>query len=193
VDSSGAIRDGDELIAMCARHLSSAGGLDGVVVTVMSNYGFHEAMREAGIQVAVTPVGDRHVAGQLTDRGWSLGGEQSGHIMWSEYAPTGDGIAAALLVMRALGHRDLRAAIPMRKLPQVLRNVEIADREGLGDAAAVWEAVDRESAALEGRGRVLVRPSGTEPLVRVMVEAPTSEESEEICERLVNVIAKELS
>jgi phosphoglucosamine mutase len=193
VDSSGEVRDGDELIALCATHLSRNGALPGgVVVTVMSNYGFHEAMREAGIEVAVTPVGDRHVADQLTDRSWPLGGEQSGHIIWSEYAPTGDGIAAALLVMSALGSRDLRDAIPMRKLPQVLRNVEIGDREALGDAAAVWEAVDRESAALEDRGRVLVRPSGTEPLVRVMVEAPTADESQEICERLAEMIAREL-
>jgi phosphoglucosamine mutase len=150
-------------------------------------------MREAEIHVAVTPVGDRHVADQLTDRGWSLGGEQSGHIIWSEYAPTGDGIAAALLVMRALGDRDLRAAIPMRKLPQVLRNVEIADREAVADAVAVWKAVDRENAALEGRGRVLVRSSGTEPLVRVMVEAPTEEESKEVCDRLADLICEELA
>jgi phosphoglucosamine mutase len=194
VDSSGQVRDGDELIALCATHLSQIAALPGgIVVTVMSNYGLHEAMREAGIDVATTPVGDRHVADQLTDKRWSLGGEQSGHIIWSEYAPTGDGIAAALLAMRALGNRDLGAAIPMRKLPQVLRNVEIADRETLGDAAMVWEAVDRENAALQGRGRVLVRPSGTEQLVRVMVEAPTEEESREICERLVNLIADELT
>ena len=194
VDSSGTIRDGDELIALCAMHLSKREELaGGVVVTVMSNYGFHEAMRAAGIDVETTPVGDRHVAGQLEERGWGLGGEQSGHIIWPEYAPTGDGIAAALLVMSALGDAQLEDAIPMRKLPQVLKNVEIADRGAIDDAAAVWEAVDRENTALEGRGRVLVRPSGTEPLIRVMVEAPTEEESEEICSRLVSLIARELS
>jgi phosphoglucosamine mutase len=194
VDSSGEIHDGDELIALCATHLSRSGALaGGVVVTVMSNYGFHDAMRDAGIEVVTTPVGDRHVAAELAERSWSLGGEQSGHIIWSEYAPTGDGVAAALLVMSALADGPLDAAIPMRKLPQVLRNVEIADRGAIDDATAVWEAVDRENAALEGRGRVLVRPSGTEPLVRVMVEAPTSEESEEICERLVDLISKELA
>jgi phosphoglucosamine mutase len=195
VDSSGAVRDGDELIALCATHLAgnAALGGGGVVVTVMSNYGFHEAMRDAGIDVATTPVGDRHVAAQIEERGWSLGGEQSGHMIWSEYAPTGDGIAAALLVMSALGDGLLDAAIPMRKLPQVLRNVEIADRGAIDEAAAVWEAVDAENTKLEGRGRVLVRPSGTEPLIRVMVEAPTGEESEEVCERLVNLISKELA
>jgi phosphoglucosamine mutase len=194
VDASGAIRDGDELIALCATHLSSSGTLGGgVAVTVMSNYGFHEAMREAGIEVATTPVGDRHVAAELEQRGWSLGGEQSGHIIWSEYGPTGDGIAAALLVMSALGGADLADAIPMRKLPQVLRNVEIADRGAIDDSTALWEAVERENAALEGRGRVLVRPSGTEPLIRVMVEAPTEGESGEICERLVTLISRELT
>jgi phosphoglucosamine mutase len=194
VDSAGEVRDGDELIALCAAHLSRTGKLGGgVVVTVMSNYGFHEAMREAGIDVATTPVGDRHVAVQLAERDWSLGGEQSGHIIWTEYGPTGDGIAAALLVMSALGDAALDDAIPMRKLPQILRNVEITNRAAIEDAQVVWEAVERENAALEGRGRVLVRTSGTEPLVRVMVEAPTPEESKEVCERLVSLISAELA
>jgi phosphoglucosamine mutase len=194
VDGSGTIRDGDELIALCATRMAAQATLaGGVVVTVMSNYGFHQAMRDAGIEVATTPVGDRHVASELVKRGWSLGGEQSGHIIWTEYGPTGDGIAAALLVMRALDGAELGDAIPMEKLPQVLENVEITDRAAIDDATAVWEAVDRENAALEGRGRVLVRPSGTEPLVRVMVEAPSSDESEEICGRLVSLISEELA
>ncbi len=194
VDADGRIRDGDELIALCARHLAETGRLDGgVAVTVMSNYGFHQAMAEAGIDVATTPVGDRHVARELEQRGWTLGGEQSGHIIWEDLGPTGDGIAAALLAMRALGDADLGPAIPMEKLPQVLENIEIADRGGLEEAASVWEAVERESGALEGRGRVLVRASGTEPLVRVMVEAPTGEECREVCARLVSVITQELT
>jgi phosphoglucosamine mutase len=194
VDAQGGIHDGDELIALCARHLADRGALDGgVAVTVMSNYGFHRAMAEAGIEVATTPVGDRHVIAELEERRWPLGGEQSGHIIWSEYGPTGDGIAAALLVMRALGDAELAAAIPMQKLPQVLENVEVADREALDSATAVWEAVDRESDALEGRGRVLVRASGTEALVRVMVEAPTETECTEVCTRLVTLIKEELA
>jgi phosphoglucosamine mutase len=159
----------------------------------MSNYGFHEAMRDAGIEVATTPVGDRHVSAELEKRNWSLGGEQSGHIIWTDYGPTGDGIAAALLVMSALGGAALADAIPMTKLPQVLENVEIADRAAVEGARGVWEAADRENAALEGRGRVLVRPSGTEPLVRVMVEAPTKADCEEISRRLVAVIANALT
>jgi len=195
VDAEGTVRDGDELIALCASHLSRSGGLEGsgVAVTVMTNYGFHDAMREAGIEVATTPVGDRHVAAELQSRGWSLGGEQSGHIIWTDYGPTGDGIAAALLVMSALGDAKLAGAVPMRKLPQVLENVEIADRSAIAEADAVWEAVDRENAALDGRGRVLVRPSGTEPLVRVMVEAPSSDECSEICQRLVAIVRQELA
>ena len=194
VDAKGGIRDGDELLALCARHLADAGGLrGGVAVTVMSNYGFHRAMAEAGIEVATTPVGDRRVIAELEGRGWALGGEQSGHIVWSEYGPTGDGIAAALLVMRALGDAELAAAIPMQKLPQMLENVEIPNPGALEQASAVWEAVERESDALEGRGRVLVRASGTEALVRVMVEAPTAEECKEVCARLVAIIRQELA
>jgi phosphoglucosamine mutase len=194
VDASGAVRDGDELIALCARHLSQGGTLNGgIAVTVMSNYGFHEAMREAGIDVAVTSVGDRNVTAELESRGWSLGGEQSGHIIWTDYGPTGDGIAAALLVMTALGDTNLADAVPMKKLPQVLENVQIADRSAIEGATVVWDAVERESAALQGRGRILVRPSGTEPLVRVMVEAPTEAECREICGRLVDLINRELA
>jgi phosphoglucosamine mutase len=194
VDRQGTIRDGDELIALCALHLAGSGRLEGgVAVTVMSNFGFHQAMADAGIEVATTPVGDRHVATELERRGWTLGGEQSGHIIWEELGPTGDGIAAALLAMRALDGADLAEAIPMRKLPQVLENVEVADRGGLERSAAVLEAVEREAAALEGRGRVLVRPSGTEALVRVMVEAPTEEECTEASARLVSLIREQLA
>ncbi len=158
----------------------------------MSNYGFHQAMAEAGIEVATTAVGDRHVSAELERRDWSLGGEQSGHLIWTEFAPTGDGIAAALLVLAALGDRDLAATRPMERLPQVLVNVEVADRDAVEGATAVWEAVEREGSELEGRGRVLVRPSGTEPLVRVMVEAPTAEEAQAVCDRLVETVRGEL-
>lgn len=194
IDGEGTVHDGDELIALVATHLSSTGELEGngVAVTVMSNYGFHDAMKEAAIEVVTTPVGDRNVSEELERRGWALGGEQSGHIIWTEYGPTGDGIAAALLVMSALAGAPLAGAIPMKKLPQVLENVEIADRGAIDDASAVWKAIDREKEGLEGRGRVLVRPSGTEPLVRVMVEAPTGDECEEICARLVALVTQEL-
>jgi phosphoglucosamine mutase len=194
VDGDGRTHDGDELIALAVRGMAGRGELGGgVAVTVMSNYGFHQAMEEAGIEVAVTNVGDRYVLDELRERGWALGGEQSGHIIDSRFVATGDGIAAALMTMRELGERSLAEVAPMEKLPQTLVNVEVADREAIAGAEAVWTAVEREGEALAGRGRVLLRPSGTEPLVRVMVEAPSADEAEAICERLVTLVRQELA
>jgi phosphoglucosamine mutase len=194
VDGAGRSHDGDELIALAARGMAARGELaGGVAVTVMSNYGFHQAMEEAGIEVAVTSVGDRYVLDELRERGWALGGEQSGHIIDTRFVATGDGTAAALATMRELAGRDLAEVAPMEKLPQVLVNVEVADREAIAGADAVWQAVESEGRALEGRGRVLLRPSGTEPLVRVMVEAPSAEEADAICERLVTLVRRELT
>lgn len=196
-DAEGRVLDGDELIALAALHLRAAGRLpgDGVAVTVMTNYGFHNAMREAGIEVAVTPVGDRYVLEELIERDWALGGEQSGHVIDRGFVPSGDGIASALLTLEALkaSGRSLRDAVPMRKLPQTLQNVRVADREAVAGADALWSAVDSANADLEGRGRVLVRASGTEPLVRVMVEAPSEAEAEEVCARLVSIVRDELA
>jgi phosphoglucosamine mutase len=194
VDGAGKVHDGDELIALAARGMAARGELGGgVVVTVMSNFGFHRAMGEAGIEVAVTQVGDRHVIDEMQRRGWALGGEQSGHIIASDFVATGDGIAAALTTMRELGGASLADAAPIEKLPQKLVNVEVAEREAIAGATAVWEAVEREGEALQGRGRVLLRPSGTEPLVRVMVEAPSAAEADEVCERLVALVREELA
>ena len=194
VDDAGRVHDGDELIALAARGRAARDELGGgVVVTVMSNFGFHRAMEEAGVEVAVTQVGDRYVIDEMRRRGWTLGGEQSGHIIASDFVATGDGIAAALMTMRELAGAPLADAAPMRKLPQTLVNVEVADREAIAGATAVWAAVEREAEALEGRGRVLLRPSGTEPLVRVMVEAPSAEEADAVCERLVALVRQELA
>lgn len=193
VDGDGRVHDGDELIALLARGKAARGELrGGVAVTVMSNYGFHRAMAEDGIEVAVAKVGDRYVLEQLRERDWELGGEQSGHIIDMDFAATGDGTAAALMAMRELDGRPLATVDAMEKLPQLLVNVEVADREAIADASAVWDAVEREGAELEGRGRVLLRPSGTEPLVRVMAEAPTAEEAEAVCNRLADLVRQEL-
>jgi phosphoglucosamine mutase len=164
-----------------------------VAVTVMTNYGFHQAMEQAGVEVATTSVGDRYVLAELLKRGWALGGEQSGHIIDTGFVPSGDGVAAALLTLEALKGEDLAQRHAMRKLPQKLVNVKIADRTALDGADGVWAAVERESAGLEGRGRVLVRPSGTEPLVRVMVEAPDADECEQVVGRLVETVERELA
>ena len=191
VDRHGAVVDGDEMIALAALHLRRAGRLpgDGVAVTVMTNFGFHSAMREAGVEVATTAVGDRYVLEALRERGWALGGEQSGHIIDMGFVPSGDGIAAALLALEGLEGGDLAERDAMDKLPQTLVNVRLADRAALDAAvAATADEVASEHAALSGRGRVLVRASGTEPLVRVMVEAPTAEEAEAVCARLAGAV-----
>ncbi len=194
VDGDGKVHDGDQLISLIATHRSRQGTLGGgVAVTVMTNYGFHNAMAEAGVEVEVTSVGDRYVTEALKEKCWVLGGEQSGHIISTDYAPTGDGIAAALMTLDALAGRRLSESGVMTKLPQTLVNVTVNDREAISAATAVWDAVDRANGELEGRGRVLLRPSGTEPLIRVMVEAPTQAEAESVCAGLVDLVKAELA
>ncbi|HEX6587048.1 MAG TPA: phosphoglucosamine mutase [Solirubrobacterales bacterium] len=193
VDGNGGLHDGDDLIALIATDLDRRGELQGgVAVTVMTNFGFVGAMEGAGIEVAQTQVGDRYVVEALLERDWRLGGEQSGHIIWTDFTPTGDGIASSLLTLRALGGQRLADAEPFERLPQRLENVRVAGRGAIQGAQGLWGAVDEENARLDGRGRVLVRPSGTEPLVRVMVEAPSEEECEAVCGRLVAVVEREL-
>jgi phosphoglucosamine mutase len=198
VDADGVVVDGDELIALAAVHLRERERLpgNGVAVTVMTNYGFHTAMAAAGVQVATTPVGDRYVLDELRRRGWALGGEQSGHIIDLGFSPSGDGIASALLTLEALSGRDLRERDAMQKLPQRLVNIRAGDRRALQaalDAESVRAAIDREQSKLSGRGRVLVRASGTEPLVRVMVEAPSQDETDEVCSRLKATVEQVLT
>jgi phosphoglucosamine mutase len=189
VDRNGVVVDGDELIALAALSLRERGRLTGgVAVTVMTNYGFHAGMREAGVEVAVTSVGDRYVLEELRNRGWSLGGEQSGHIIDMGFVPSGDGIASALLTLEALNGGDLADRAAMEKIPQRLVNVPVADRDAAMESAELAAAIARESEALEGRGRVLVRPSGTEQLVRVMVEAPSQDETDAVAARLVAIV-----
>jgi phosphoglucosamine mutase len=183
-DRTGAVVDGDELLALAVLHRKA----EGVAVTVMTNYGFHQAMREAGVNVETTQVGDRYVLEALRRTGWALGGEQSGHLIDMGFVPSGDGVAAALLTLEALQGGDLADRQAMEKLPQRLVNVRVPDRDAAMESRELADATARESQALEGRGRVLVRPSGTEQLVRVMVEAPTAEEADATCARLVAVV-----
>jgi len=193
VDRDGTVVDGDELIALAAVHYKQMGLLDGggVAVTVMTNYGFQTAMAEAGIEVATTGVGDRYVNEELRRRGWRLGGEQSGHIIDLGIGPSGDGTASALLTLEALAGADLRERHAMQKLPQRLVNIRAGSRDALTSAMEsppVKHAIDGASESLTGRGRVLVRASGTEPLIRVMVEAPSHEETDSVCAQLSQVV-----
>jgi phosphoglucosamine mutase len=193
-DRLGQVVDGDELLALATLHMRAAEKLngDGVAVTVMTNYGFHSAMEQAGVAVAITNVGDRYVLEELRSRNWTLGGEQSGHIIEMGFNRTGDGIASALLTLEALAGGDLSDRDAMAKLPQRLVNVRVRDRDALAGDEQVKQAIDDAAKELEGRGRVLVRPSGTEPLVRVMVEAPSDEEAQDVCDRLVALVEREL-
>ena len=194
VDGAGKVYDGDEILAIVGRSLAGSQGLGGgIAVTVMTNFGFRQAMEEAGIEITETSVGDRHVAAALDERGWLLGGEQSGHIIWRRFSPTGDGIAAALLLLTALDGTPLAEAETFPRLPQGLRNVEISDPGAVDDASAFWAEVAAVETELAGEGRVLVRKSGTEPLLRIMVEAPGENRCEELLDRLVAAAESELS
>lgn len=181
-DAAGSIVDGDHVLAACALALHGAGQLakDTVVTTVMANLGFHRSMEEAGINVVETAVGDRYVLEEMLRTGAVLGGEQSGHLIFAEHATTGDGILTAvafLSLARAAGVTVADLAALISKFPQVLVNVEVSDRAGLEGADEVWSAVRRAESALGERGRILVRASGTEPLVRVMVEAESADDA----------------
>jgi phosphoglucosamine mutase len=189
VDERGGLVDGDHVLAIAALDLRARGLLrhDTVVATVMANLGFHQAMGAKGIRVETTPVGDRSVLEAMEAGGFSLGGEQSGHIIFGDLATTGDGLLSGLVLLDVLarsGRPLSELASVVVKLPQVLRNVRVADRAGLPDATAFWAEVAAVEAELSDGGRVLVRPSGTEPLVRIMVEAPTEEMATGFTDRL---------
>ncbi len=182
VDETGAPLDGDQIVAVLALAL----GVDTVAVTKMTNLGFHRLMQSNGITTLTTDVGDRYVLEALRAEGAILGGEQSGHVICLDGHVTGDGLAAALLLCRSLGGRPLsEAAGVLERLPQAKENVPVAG-DGPGDE--VLAEVERLGLALEGRGRILVRPSGTEPLVRVLVESESAEEATDLCGRVAALI-----
>jgi phosphoglucosamine mutase len=194
VDATGAEVDGDQIMAVLAVAMREAGELahDTLVATVMSNLGLHLAMRAEGITVRTTAVGDRYVLEELRSGGYSLGGEQSGHVVMPRYSTTGDGLLTALRLMArmaATGRSLAELAAVVTPLPQVLQNVRVADKTAVAESAAVREAVEKAEVELGGTGRVLLRPSGTEQLVRVMVEAPTAEQAKATAVRLAEVVA----
>ncbi len=194
VDASGAEIDGDQIMAVLAVAMREAGELtaDTLVTTVMSNLGLHLAMREAGITVRTTQVGDRYVLEELRAGGYSLGGEQSGHLVLPAHATTGDGLLTALRLMArmvATGSPLAELAKIVTPLPQVLENVKVVDKAAVSRSDAVRAAVAAAEVELGDSGRVLLRPSGTEQLVRVMVEAPTAEQARATAVRLAEVVA----
>jgi phosphoglucosamine mutase len=196
VDEQGRVVDGDCLIAALAIELKEAGKLNGnlVVSTVMANLGFRRAMAAAGIELAETPVGDRYVLEAMRAAGASIGGEQSGHVIFSDFSTTGDGLITGLRLaglMVSSGRKLSELAAVVEKFPQVLVNVPVADARRAGESQALAEAVEKAQTEMGDRGRVLVRPSGTEPLVRVMVEAPDTATAESVAAELAAVISGE--
>jgi phosphoglucosamine mutase len=197
VDQGGNLVDGDELLFIIARARQTAGALNGAVVgTVMSNLGLELALRQLAIEFRRTPVGDRYVLDLMEQHGWTLGGESSGHIICRDRTTTGDGIVSALQVLAEMvttGQPLHELKVPMRKLPQRLVNVRVAGKVDFREHAAIQAAVREVEAQLGERGRVLLRSSGTEPLVRVMVEGQDEGEVASLAEQLARVVATSLS
>ncbi|GHD04422.1 phosphoglucosamine mutase [Zhihengliuella salsuginis] len=198
VDHEGSVVDGDEIMAIMATTLKEQGRLkdDTLVATVMSNLGLKLAMEEAGIRIEETGVGDRYVLEAMRAKGYNLGGEQSGHVIFSDHATTGDGVLTGLHIaarVAATGKSLKELAATMQVLPQVLINVKDVDKTAFASNAAVSEAVSDVESELGANGRVLLRPSGTEPVVRVMVEATEQEVAEAMARRLATIVQTELA
>ena len=196
VDNAGRVIDGDYIIYICGKYLKNRGKLDGnhVVVTIMSNLGLFKALEQAGIECDVTKVGDKYVNEDMMEHGYVLGGEQSGHIIFSRYATTGDGILTAIMLMETIleSKTDLKTlAGGMQKYPQLLKNIRVEDQEAVMDNEAVKACKKDIEEQLAGDGRILLRESGTEPLIRVMVEAESDALCERYVDRMIDCIKKE--
>jgi phosphoglucosamine mutase len=197
VDAKGRVVDGDAVLLMCGRHLKRVGQLQGnaLVATVMSNIGLEIALRESGIQMVRCPVGDKYVMEEMIKKGLSLGGEQSGHIIFSEHLFTGDGIVTALSVLRVMadtGRELADLAAELVTFPQVLLNVRVREKKDLRSVPAVAEAMQRVEERLAGEGRLLVRYSGTEPLLRVMIEGKDQHDIQSWAAEIVGVVKEQL-
>jgi phosphoglucosamine mutase len=196
-DAEGRIVDGDAVLLMCARHMKANGRLKGnaIVATVMSNIGLEIALRESGIDLVRCPVGDKYVMEEMVRRGLSLGGEQSGHIIFSDHLFTGDGIATALNVLRVMsdtGRELADLASELVTYPQVLVNVRVREKRDLRTIPAIAETMDRVEQHLVGQGRLLVRYSGTEPLLRVMLEGRDQSEIQKWADEIANTVKQHL-
>lgn len=195
VDAQGNLVDGDQIMVICARQLKSKNLLphDTVVVTVMSNMGLHAAMRQSGIEVLQTKVGDRYVMEKLLESGAVLGGEQSGHIIFLDHSTTGDGIITALKLLEVIKETNQPLevlAAQMERYPQMLKNVRVKDKELVMTSNELASAIKGAEEYLQGEGRVLVRPSGTEPVIRVMAEAKDQQKLKAVVDKLVAVVEK---
>ena len=198
VDEKGEHVDGDFIMAICAIDMKERGLLKNnmVVTTVMTNLGFHQAMEKHNIKVLQTPVGDKYVLDKMREVGASLGGEQSGHIIFLEYGPTGDGILTSIELVDIIKRKNKPLSLlkkSMKRLPQILINVVVEDKAKLKDSKIVWQEVKTVEEELKDRGRILVRPSGTESLVRVMIESDDKDHANETAKRVADVIKKELN
>ncbi|TKD67505.1 phosphoglucosamine mutase [Pseudalkalibacillus hwajinpoensis] len=197
VDENGEIVDGDEIMFICAKFMKDQKRLrhDTVVSTVMSNLGFHKGMEEAGVTSLQTKVGDRYVMEEMRKEGYNLGGEQSGHIIFLDHITTGDGMLSALQlanIMKVTNKSLSELAGEMKKYPQSLVNVKVTDKTKVDSNDKIQETIQKVESDMNGEGRILVRPSGTEPLVRVMAEAPTKELCDEYVDRVVKMVEQEL-
>lgn len=193
VDEQGNLVDGDQIMYICGKYFDDHGRLkqDTIVTTVMSNLGMYKAMEAHGLQSVKTKVGDRYVVEAMKADGYNLGGEQSGHIVFLDFNTTGDGMLTSLQlmsIMKETGKSLSELAAEVQKYPQSLVNVTVTDKEQALHHPEVQQAIDQVETEMNGNGRVLVRPSGTEPLLRVMVEAPTQEESQRYAEKIAQVV-----
>ena len=195
VDEKGNIVDGDKIMYICGKYMDEHGRLkhDTIVTTVMSNLGMYKAMEAHGMKSVKTKVGDRYVVEEMNKNGYNLGGEQSGHIVFLDFVTTGDGMLTSLQlmsIMKETGKKLSELADEVTKYPQSLVNVTVKDKKHAMDPQPVKDIITEVEKEMHGDGRILVRPSGTEPLLRVMVEAPTQKESNEYAQRIANVVEK---
>ncbi|EAE7733155.1 phosphoglucosamine mutase [Listeria monocytogenes] len=198
IDEIGQIVDGDKIMFICAKYLREQGLLNNntIVSTVMSNLGFYKGLKELEIEDVQTAVGDRYVVEAMREGNYNLGGEQSGHIIFLDHNTTGDGLLSGIQlinVMKATGKKLSELAAEMKTFPQKLENIRVSDKNHVTDNPKVSKVIGEVEAEMAGNGRVLVRPSGTEPLVRVMVEAATKKETDEYCERISAVVRSEMA
>ena len=196
VDEKGQIIDGDHILVMCAMDMMKEGKLpyNTVVTTVMANIGFHQAIKKAGGRAEITKVGDRYVLENMLKNGYKIGGEQSGHIIFTDFSTTGDGLITALQVLSSLKRSGRKASdltALMTTYPQLLVNVKVATKEGWETNEAIKKAIAAGDEELGENGRILVRPSGTEPLIRVMAEGPDQEQLDRICHAIADIVKKE--